>query len=139
MITAYATVYPRFMQLEIIRPDNNQVQFKNVDDINEAQRLVYFLTRRYILEKLRGWLKQRREALRNTGSGQKFADASKLLVLLNYYDHAALLGLCHFISLHINMFEAIAPVETSRQFGHFEKIINPILSYCRKMDENNKK
>jgi (p)ppGpp synthase/HD superfamily hydrolase len=130
MIIANAKQHPGFMHLEIVWPDKQARQYKIVENEHEAKRLVYFLNRKYILEKLTGWLNQRQKALRGTNVGERYADSAKLQVLLQYYNKAALHGLCQFISKHRQMFEGVAPNEASDHRAYYNNTIRPILDFC---------
>lgn len=135
MIIANAKQHPGYMHLEIIWPDKQARQYKIVENEQEAKRLIYFLNRKYIIEKLGGWLNQRHKALSGTNAGQRYADAARLKILLQYYDKAALHGLCQFISLHRELFEKIAPLGDSDHLPYFKNTITPILDFCDWMIE----
>ena len=133
MIIAQATPYPNFMSLEIIYPDTKQHEFKNVATLEDANRLIYFLNRKYILEKLKSWLKQRRFAIQMTSNRSRSMEVAKMLVLLNYYDHAGLHVLCAFITKHRSVIETLVPPLTSVHYNHYQNQIKPIIDFCQSM------
>jgi len=135
MITANAVPYANFMHLEIIFPDKKQHELKTVANLQEANRLIYFLNRKYILSKLTSWLKQRRFALQSSPDNGRTLEAAKLIVLLHYYENAGLHVLCQFIINHKTIIETVAPGNHSSQYNHYKNIIQPILVFCHKMSE----
>jgi hypothetical protein len=133
MIIAHAKPCANSMRLEIIYPDSNVREFATAANEMDATRLIYFLNRRYIIAKLRAWLKQRGFALETVPRKNRSLEVAKLLVLLNFYENAGLHVLCEFIHTHKGVIESIAPCATSRQFNYYHNTIEPILGFCQAM------
>lgn len=133
MITIYATMQSNLLNLEIVRPDRIQHEFINGITEAEATRRVYLISREYIIEKLTGWLKQRMFTYgpQITNRPGLSVEASRLLVLLNYYQRASLAAVCSVVTDHAQALEALAPGVNSEHYGRYQKVIAPIIAFCR--------
>lgn len=124
MITANATRLGNFIRLEIVHPDSKKPQITTVNTEADAMRIVYFANREYMLRKITGWLKQRMY----TGDRMRSQEASKLLVLLGYYEHIPFPRLCKVIHHYRQVIESIAPGPKSKCFNYYIKTIVPLLN-----------
>lgn len=92
----------------------------------DVQRRRIFITRNYIVERLCSWLRQRGHAL---PAYRKAADS--LLSWLEFYQKTSLENIVAFVIRYENAFKSLVPDVRSRFYNHYEKIIAPILTYCK--------
>lgn len=118
------------LQVEIIRPDRKQREYKMVDDSAAAQSLRDYLRKQYIMEKMVAWLNQRHKALTASPSGRKVLDVSRLKVLMNCFHNSNLKALSKAVSDHRPIIEHIAPGFASDHHKYFQNTIAPILAFC---------
>jgi len=101
--------------------------------LEDAQRIVDFINRRYILENLISWLHQRKYALSMISDGSQ---QNKLLVIemlemgLNYRKYASLRNVCAYICLSEANLKLIIPSSSSRHYKYFHNTILPILRFA---------
>lgn len=136
MITATCTHYHNCYRLEISRPDRNTVEFKMVNSAGEAERYLYLKNREYIIEKLAGWLRQRRRGLEEFNLMNRAVKAAQLEVLLNCYKNASLAAVCRIVNDHAEALELLAPGDRSAHYKHYHTIIEPIIHYCKENGGN---
>lgn len=101
--------------------------------LEDAQRIVDFINRRYIVENLFSWLHQRKYALSISTDG---SNRHKILAIdtiemgLTHRKHASLKNICAFICLSEDNIRLAIPSPSSRHFKYFHKTILPILRFA---------
>ena len=128
-----AELKPTGTHLEM-RYSNPKGEFKNsayfpVLSEQEAMRMLHFQNRRYIVETLTKWLKQR-----NVATAYSNPKGVKLLDLLQHIEKAGF----HYIRVTVGRmradFETMRPSINSRYHNHYVTTILPILEYCTLKD-----
>jgi hypothetical protein len=130
MITAHSFGEPGAILVELIFPNNQPTQYGTVSTPGEVQRLKYFHKRKYIIEKLQRWLRQRKMALLFSPDASKINDVVKLQGLLAYYEQASLATVCKSVSIHSDLYKSLAPGNSSKLFNYYANFILPILFFC---------
>lgn len=131
MITSNSFGHTGAIVVEIAYPNTIARQVATVRNQDEADRLVRHHNRKYMVDRLQSWLRQRKEAVKHSPDASKIMLIAQLQVLLGYHQHASLKSLCAAIAKHAEYFEKVSPSESSRFYGHYTTVIQPILAYCR--------
>lgn len=99
---------------------------------SQAERIAYFWTRDYILEKINNYIKQRREAFR-LNSAMKMADAcTGMLMMLEMRRYATLRNIMALVVQMERQLQQISPAPSSRHYHFYNVTIRSVLEYCRK-------
>jgi hypothetical protein len=98
--------------------------------IGEAERLVYYHNRRYILDKINSWLNQRKIAVKQSPDKSRLLKVATMQVLISSYRDKSLYQLCKMIKQHDDYFKAISPEPGSSHYPYYKNTILPILGYC---------
>jgi len=119
--------------VEFITPETVKEQLSNVyvNTIAEAERVMYFRNRNYISSHLMSWLKQRQYALGLRDYRNQIADTEVLIHHLQTFSDASFHQIQKFVFNHEAQFMELAPGGKSSHYNHFEKVILPILHFCR--------
>ncbi len=118
--------------IELRWPNRRTVERQEVANEEQAIDLVKYLNRRYILDTLRSWARQRHKALEVRSGAGRLLKAAELLVLLSGLDNAKLPALCNAVALHEEWFRIIAPADVSSHHRYYYNSILPIIEYCRR-------
>ena len=135
MIIANSRPFAGGFQLELVYPDNQPSQFAQVASEAEGLRLVYIHRRQYVTPNLIGGLKQRMYALQSKNERRVTVEAARLSVLLGVHSQASIKGICRLVAEHRKAIESVAPSERSDFYGHYERVILPIITYCENYQE----
>jgi hypothetical protein len=130
MIQAKATPMGDKLRLEIIHPDNQGVIIKMVESKPEGLRVVYFVNRDYMREKLLSWLRQRA----HNGHAQVMIKARGLQVVLNYHKNCDFRSFCAVVHRHRADFETVAPSAKSQHYPFYTNQILPVLNDAAEME-----
>jgi len=131
MITANCIKAPdNYFLVRLNYPANNRKEYTTVKGMENVNRIIYFHNRRYIVEKLSSWLRQRMYVADITNNTGLLASAAQLYTVVQFHQNASLIGVCGIIFKNAERFKAIAPGEQSKHFKHFNSIILPILNFC---------
>lgn len=100
----------------------------------EACRLAHFMNRRYIIDTMCSWLRQRMKAYQAEGFEAQRITALGLLGELIYLSQASVGAIRQFIREHEKQLLSIAPGEKSRQHNYYEKVIVSIKAFCQETE-----
>ncbi len=131
MIIANAKETKGQLSLEIIRPDRKSHQFLTVASYAEAERIMIKMNREFIVEKITNYLRLRHYGLKLANQTYTAGEAAKLLVVINYHKLSSLNSLAKIVAQHAAVIEKLTPRLGSDQYLHYQKIIVPIINYCR--------
>lgn len=133
--------------LEICYPKRARLpkEVLTVRNFDQATRVWNIRTRKYIFDKLRGWVMQRKHAIGYSENHLKDRYAAKLvtidrllLTLMHNYE-SKLPVLAAKVAAERKNIEFIAPYLNSRYYDHYEEVILPIVEWCESVqDEINK-
>lgn len=140
MITANYIQTPTGLQVRFNIPDPEKgllFEFTTAADMAEAKRKLYFRLRRYIVEKISAFIRQRSHAIAPHPALERYAEKMAVIqtlrLQLEHYEKASYWQLCNLISRQAAKIELIAPRETSRFYGHYQRTILPIIQHCAEM------
>lgn len=105
--------------------------------LEDAQRIVDFINRKYIIENLTSWLHQRKYAIamfNDSHNRNKIVAIDTLEMGLNHRKYASLRNICAFITSSESYFTDIIPSQSSRHYKYFSKTILPILRFATGKD-----
>ncbi|HEY4148925.1 MAG TPA: hypothetical protein VGM41_08350 [Chitinophagaceae bacterium] len=127
--------YSNYIKLNFSYPGGGIIGPFTVADMSEAKRLLYFHTRNYILDKLKGWLNQRIRALTAAGEYLRADKANELQQRLINFTDTSFFRLADFLIKQESKILFVAPGQKSRNYNYYHDNILPILEYCREMKE----
>jgi hypothetical protein len=138
MITALAEPHKNYLHVVFKFPDLKSLEINIPGNdpgklLGEAKRRLYFEIRKYIIAKLRSWLRQRMFAFHLTDRAKCSQEAASLLVLLGYYEDRSCFKLYELVINNRAVIETLAPSEGSAHYGFYSKSILPILDFCDEM------
>ena len=129
MIQAIATPVGSKLRLEIIHPVNQERIFKVVESATEGRRVVYFINRDFMREKLLSWLRQRT----HFGDAAGAVKARGLQVVLNYHKNCDFRTFCKIVHSHRAEFDKIAPGPKSQFYLFYINQVLPVLTDAAEM------
>ncbi|MHB8209176.1 hypothetical protein [Mucilaginibacter sp.] len=119
------------LRLVVNYPDGHKVNASAVNE-GEAKRLVYFYNRLYISDTLTHWLNQRKNVFTHVNDPRS-ADAEVLISQVRNYSKTSLKQLCELVIKKEQAISGIAPGTKSRHYGNYERLIIPIIRFCKQM------
>ena len=100
----------------------------------DVRRMLYFRNRKYIIETLGAWLKQRKRAIEERPDQEEFSKKLEKVIALRdmvlHHTFSSLWSLCDYVVRKQAEIEFIAPGENSRHYNYYQKTILPIIRYC---------
>lgn len=97
----------------------------------DAQRIVDFHNRKYILEKMSSWLHQRKYAMSMmAGTEERLKDIQAIEMGLAYRKHASLGNICAYLHLVEPQIRLLIPPVKSAHYKIFYTTILPILRFA---------
>lgn len=100
--------------------------FTPIMGMEEVKRRLYFINRKYILEKMVAWLNQRKHA-----NSLYYADVKLYLADFEALKYTSFKTVCQYIKNNNQNFVWLSPPQKSRFYNHYVTVIEPILNFCQ--------
>lgn len=128
MINAELRTTKTHLEMRYSKPNQlfGKDPFFPVSSEQEARRMLQFENRKYIIETMVAWLKQRQHALNSSSE-----NANELINKLQFIRKASITCICKSIDEARKDFESLRPSETSTCFSYYQNAILPILDFCK--------
>lgn len=121
---------------EVFTEDRYQVVRGTDQDV---RRKLYFRNRKYIIDTLGPWLKQRKRAIEERPDQEEFSQKLEKVTALRdmvlHHTFSSLWSLCAYVIRKRDDISLIAPGESSRHFKYYSTTILPIIEYCEEQSE----
>ena len=134
MIEAIGISCNQFMVVATDPLTGKQYQAAKASSAGEAERFAHFMNRRYIIETMCAWLRQRMKAYQVTGFEQQRTAAIVILGELIFLSQASVGAIRKYLREHEKQIRSIAPGEKSRQYRYYEKVIGSIMAFCQETE-----
>lgn len=116
---------------EVFTNDEFQAIRGNYQDV---RRMLYFRNRKYIIETLGSWIKQRKRAIEERPNQDFFLKKVDTAIILRdvvlHHSFSSLWSLCDYVVRKQDDIKFIAPAESSRHYKYYNNTIVPIIEYC---------